>query len=53
MERGFLPSYFSVLNRFPQMPIYDYAELITQKPVNRFLQKFCLSDGKFETLISG
>jgi len=51
VERGFLPSYFSVLNRFPQMPIYDYAELITQKPVKRFLQRFCLTDEPFESLI--
>lgn len=33
------------------MPIYDYAELITQKPVRRFLQKFYLSDREFEALI--
>jgi len=33
------------------MLIYDYAELITQKPVKRFLQRFCLSDEEFETLI--
>jgi len=28
-----------------------YAELITDKPVKRFLQKFCLSDEDFESLI--
>jgi len=33
------------------MPSYDYAELITEKPVKRFLQKFCLSDEEFESLI--
>lgn len=33
------------------MTTYDYAELVTEKPVKRFLQKFCLSDEQFESLV--
>lgn len=33
------------------MMTYDYAELVTKKPVKRFLQKFCLSDEQFESLV--
>lgn len=32
------------------MVLYDYAQLIMAKPVERFLRQFCLSDGPFENL---
>ncbi len=33
------------------MPVHEFAELVTEKPVKRFLQRFCLTDEPFESLI--